>query len=67
MSVDSDAKIELDSRVMRETDKAILVTTGSAADAEWVPKSMCDEWPAPGASGGALVIAEWKARKLGWT
>ena len=58
--------IELDLTCFAETDKAVLLGDRTEADAEWIPKSLLEDYPTCGESG-SVVMQEWKAREVGWT
>ena len=50
-----------------ESASAVLVgdRKDKPEDAVWVPKSLCESYPASGMRG-SIVLPEWKARELGW-
>jgi hypothetical protein len=58
-----------DAKCIAETDQAIRVTAPDFDAPEWIPKSAIHDDSEIYELGGegTLVVAEWLARKRGWT
>ena len=55
--------IEIDAKVICETEAAILIDDGDTR--EWIPKSQLEDWPEVEKTG-TVLIAEWIAAEKGF-
>lgn len=64
MSISNDPTLcEVEGTVLEIRDLSIFVDFGGPT-AQWVPKSLCEDWPDIG-QFGQILMKEWKAIDMG--
>lgn len=59
-------QVEIDCKVVRETDKAYLIDYGHAKDQAWIPKSQVDDYcEERDGTITSIFIPEWLAKDKG--
>ena len=53
--------VDLDLRLVQETERAVLVTNGGLDDAVWLPNSQCEYEPCDTGNLHTFTMPEWLA------
>ena len=60
-----DSMVEVEVKILNETDKAVLVTVGSRRSGEWLPRSQIEIDADPFANVATIALPEWLAIRAG--